>query len=206
MANVNSTSGFKNIPAQSITTGTATALLTPAAGLYSGYPSPLFPAASGLVLVSDPDWQSGNPNAATPTLVNSSVDGNPFRVRLNLLVTTAGAYTFTAKLYKVTQAILFAGTAATVANNTLLATSATYTAGGAGTANMSVDFYFLWDSTSGSLNGTFSTFANDVLTAAAATTQATSVPVTDLNFIPVFTFGTAGANSVVVKEFLIERA
>lgn len=205
MANVNSTSGFKSLPAQAITTGTATALLTPAAGLYQGLPSPLFAAGTGLVAVSDPDYQTNNPTAASPTYTNASLDGVPFRVRLTCLVTTAGSYTFTAKLYKVPQSVVNAGTAATAANSTLLATSATYTAGSATTANFTVDFFFLWDSVSQSLNGTFSTLANGTFTGAAATSQATSVPVTDLNFIPFFTFGTAGANSVTVKEFLIEK-
>jgi hypothetical protein len=64
----------------------------------------------------------------------------------------------------------------------------------------------IWDSTSAKLNGWFSSDVNNTYTAAAAITTVTSLSVTNLVFIPAFTFGTSNAaNTVAVKEFLFEN-
>ena len=207
MANVNTSQALKNVPSQAITTATSTALLVPSGTLaYSGYPSPFLQGGTGFVLVSDPDVQSYNPYATSPTYVNSSLDGQVFRLRLNCLVTTAGAYTFIPKIYQVPIAsVIPTNISATATNDNLIVTGATLTAGAAGTFNYVLEGTFIWDSSSLILNGSFRTLANGTYTAEAASTQLTAVPVTGLNFIPFFTFGTAGANSVVVKEFTLER-
>jgi len=199
MANVNSSNGFSGLPAQSITTTTETTLLVPAASaLYQGLPSPIFAAGAGLYLALDPDFQSGNPQAASPTYVNSSVDGKQFRIRVVGLVTVGASSTFVCKLYQ--------GTSSTVGNDTVVAASASYTITTASTINFVVESNFLWDSTSSKLNGWFFTDVNNVFTGAAATTAIASLSVTSLQFIPSFTFGTSNAaNTVTVKEFLLEK-
>lgn len=206
MANVNSSAGWSNLPVQSIVTGTETALVVPAATLYQGLPSPTLAAGVGLPLILDPDAQTNNPTATTPTYINSSIDGKTFRVRLTFLVTTGGAFTLIPRLYRVSASTIAAGTQGTLANDSVLAVGATFTAGAAGTFNYTQEFTFLWDSSSAILNGYFNSLANGTFTGSAATTQRTAVAYPDINFIPSFIFGTANAaNAIQVKEFLFEK-
>lgn len=198
MANVNSSAGWSGLPAQSITTTSATALLVPAAGLYATLPNQTMAAGTGLFISPVNNAQTSNPYAATVTYVNDSVDGKQFKVRVVGLVTVGAASTFVAGLYL--------GTSATLASDTLLAATTSYSITGAGTVNFVAEWNFIWDSTSTKLNGTVSSLVNDVWTAPAAITQATVTDPTTLKFIPAFTFGTANAsNTVTVKEFLFEN-
>jgi hypothetical protein len=202
MASVNTTAGYQNIPAQSIAVSTETALLVPAQGVFPGLPSPTLAAGTGLVIGFPPD------------IIGSIYDGHPFVVSLVGKATTAGSYNFTPKIYQVPQAIVLAGTQTTLANDHVQVSLAA-TAIATTTVNFSVSAQFLWDSTSLILNG-FVTSAqingvNIVANAGTvgtlvATTQQTGVGIKDLNFMPTFTFGTAGANSVQVTEFVIDRA
>lgn len=195
MANANSTSGFTNLPAQVITTGSATALLVPAVGTYGTLPSPALAAGAGLYIEVPPDIATGSTNW----------DGHQFKVRLVGIVTTGTSSTFKADLYL--------GTSSTAASDTALTASSASAAIGTTSVNFAYEYTLLWDSVSQNLNGYFGFYINDVLTGSVAITQVTktSTPVnssllTNLTFIPFFTFGTAnGANSVTVKEFLIER-
>ena len=199
MANVNSSLGFSTLPAQVVSTTAATTLLVPpSTALYQGLPSPVFSAGAGLYLALDPDYQSGNPQATSPTYVNSSVDGRQFKIRVVGLVTVAASSTFQVSLYN--------GTSSTVTSDTLVAISASYTITTASTINFVFENNFLWDSTSSHLNGWFYSDVNNVFTGAAAITAITNLSVTSLQFIPAFTFGTANAsNTVTVKEFLFEK-
>jgi hypothetical protein len=218
MPNVNSCQGFKNLPAQTIaTSATPTALLTPASGLISAYPSPVNPSGTGLVLISDPDVQSSNPTATSPTYVNASLDGQAFKLRLVALITpgTASSTVFTPYIYEVPQSVLLLNTLTSgsptsggptfTANDHLLYTGATVTTTATTAYNYVLEAELIWDSASGILNGYFDTLGAGTYTAAAATTPLASVTATGLNFIPFFAFSTASNSTVVVKEFLLER-
>lgn len=199
MANVNSSNGFVSLPAQVIGTTAATALLVPpSTALYQGLPSPVFAAGAGLFLAVAPNYQSSNPNAASPTYVNDSVDGRQFRIRIVGLVVASASSTFQISLYQ--------GSSSTLTSDTLVSISASYTVTTASTVNFLFENNFLWDSTSQKLNGWFNSDVNNTFTGSAAITAVTSLSVTNLNFIPAFTFGTANAaNQVIIKEFLVEN-
>ena len=198
MSNVNSSNGFVSLPAQTIgTTAITTLLVPPASALYQGLPSPVFAAGAGLYLAVAPNYQSSNPNAASPTYVNDSVDGRQFRIRVVGLVTVSASSTFQVSLYQ--------GTSSATSADTLIAISASYTITTASTINFVFEDNLLWDSTSQKLNGWFQSDVNNVFTGSAANTAVTGLSVTSLQFIPAFTFGTSNAaNTVTVKEFLVE--
>jgi len=199
MANVNSSNGYVSLPAQVIGTTAATTLAVPAAtALYQGLPSPIFAAGAGLYIDPAKNYQSSNPSAASPTYVNDSVDGRQFRVRVVGFTTVSASSTF--------QVSLFNGSSSTTTSDTLVAISASYTITTASTVNFVLEANFLWDSTSSQLNGWFFSDVNNTYTGAAATTKVASLSVTNLQFIPAFTFGTSNAaNTVTVKEFLFEN-
>ncbi len=199
MANVNSSNGWVSLPAQTIGTTSATTLLVPAAtALYQGLPSPVFAAGTGLYLALDPDYQSSNPTASSPTYVNSSVDGRQFRIRVVGITTVSASSTFQVSLYN--------GTSSTVTSDTLVSISASYTITTASSINWIFETNMIWDSTTSHLNGFFYSDVNNVFTGGAAITAITNLSVTSLQFIPSFTFGTANAaNTVTVKEFLVEK-
>lgn len=205
MATSNTTVGFLDLPLQSIAGTTETALLTPASG-YGTLPSPTFAAGSGLVVGFPPDI-AGNLN----------FDAHSFVVRLVGKILTAGSYTFKPSLYQVPGSIVTAGTAGTLSNDNAVAVGAATSSGGAGTQNFILEARFLWDSTSKKLNGGVQLYQINGVNIAVGTpsgtagqfqvtTQVTSVAITDLNFIPSFTFGTAGVNGVTVTEFVIDKA
>lgn len=205
MANVNTTAGIQNWPAQIIGTTTETALLVPALTnppTVTGWPSPAFAAASGVAIGFPTD------------VIGAVYDGHPFLVTLIGTVTTGASLTFLPKIYQVPATIIAAGTQATVSNDHVVVALAATTVATA-TVNFSVQAQFLWDSTSKILNGQLvSAQINGVNIApnagtagtSVATTQVTAVGIGDLNFLPSFTFGTANAaNAVVVKEFTLDR-
>lgn len=198
MANVNSKQGFVSLPAQSVTGAFSTLLVPAASALYQGLPSPVFAAGAGLYVNVAPDYQSSNPNATSPTYVNDSVDGRQFKIRVVGIATLAAASTFQVSLYN--------GSSSTSSSDTLIAISASYTVTTASTVNFVFENNLIWDSTSAKLNGWFKSDVNNTFTADAAITAVTSLSVTNLNFIPAFTFGTSNAgNTVTVKEFLVEN-
>jgi hypothetical protein len=190
--------GVQNLPAQSITGTTETALLVPAAGLYPSFPSPTYAAGTGLWLGTPPDIQG------------SDFDGHAFKVRVAGKVFTGAAATLVTKLYQVPAAIVAAGTSATVANDVVVVTNAA-SASVTGAANFVVEAQFIWDSASLKL-GT-SAGINQVAGAAVTPTlvsptlvYAAPATINVLNFIPSFTFSAGNAaNTVTVTEFFIER-
>ena len=203
--NANTTVLWRDLPAQAITTTTETALLVPTSTQnYGVLPSPTLPAGTGLYLGLPADLA-----------LNPTYDGSPFKVRLCGLITTAGSYTATVKLYQVPGTIAAAQTAATLANDNSVFALAATSSGGAGTQNFTVEAEFLWDSTTKALHG-YMTAAqiNGVNIAVNSGTAGTMVATTaisnlglkDMNFIPSFTFGTAGANSIQITEFAIDRS
>lgn len=204
MANVNSTAGYQNLPAQAITGTTETALVVPAQGLYGGsLPSPTFAAGTGLAIVFPTD------------IAGSVYDGHPFDVTVCGKITTAGSITALVNLYQVPNTIIAAGTVGTLSNDHVVITG-TATTVATTTVNFIHQARFIWDATSKILGGQVlmsqikgvNIVANSGTAGTnVATTIITAVGLQDLNFTPSFTFGTANAgNSVTVTEFSINRA
>jgi hypothetical protein len=209
VANANSIAGFYNF-SEAITVSTQLACIIPAGGSpgtsYPGYPSPVLVQGAALAASCPPDIAGGE------------LDGHPFRVRLTGTATTAGSYTFSTRVYQVPNSVMgvigsagmvtSAGAAGSGVNAIAAASTATSIA--TATANFMLSFLMIWDASSKHLNGMIEQMVLDgtILAAPAqnnATTQVTGVGLSDLNFMPTFTFGTAGANSVLVREFVIER-
>lgn len=196
MSNQNTVVGVYNLPAQSITSGTETALLVPAQGAYPGYPSPTLAAGAGLFLAVPQDI----------TGAGSCVDGHELKIRIVGKVAVASG-TFQVKLYQVPAAISAAGTQATLTNDNVVFAPASQTPA-ATPNNFWVDFYMLWDSGSQLLNGYGSDAIGNLPSPPvfALGTQRTVTTISGLQFIPSFTFGTGNAaNSVTITEFTIER-
>lgn len=200
--NVNSMVGFQNLPAQSITVNTATALLVPAQGLTTSLPSPTLVAGSGLYLSAPQD------------VAGSELDGHPFKVRVAGKIFTGAASTFTTILYQVPASIIAAGTVSTLANDNSFVSSGV-SASVTGAANFILEAEAIWDSTTQKLTGFITTsFVSNAITAnvlgsagtSVAVAYASATGVNGLNFIPSFTFATANAaNTVTVTEFVIDR-
>lgn len=194
MSNVNTFAGYYNLPAQTITGTSATPLLVPASG-YSTLPSPALAAGAGLYAQIGPD-----------ILNNMTFDGHPFLVRLAAKVFTAASLTFAAE-------IRF-GTSSTASSDTSIGVTTGTISAFSGNGNFLLEANLFWDSVNQEL---FGNFTKQYYTAAggtfAAPAAATAISVANVNsappaltFIPVFTFGTAGANTVTVTEFTIDRA
>lgn len=208
MANVNTFAGVYNVPTQLITTGTATALLVPASG-YSSYPSPLFPAASGLSIAPPSDVTGGD------------LDGHAFKVRVSGIYNTGTASTFLLSLAQVSSAnVGVIGAAGGVTSTGVLGTGATVIGAGTvgtsvtGAGSFSLEATLIWDSVSKQLSGTFGGSGSFVNASGAATTftpitvstRVASLNFVDINFLTTFTFGSSNAaNSVTVKEFVLDR-
>lgn len=199
MANVNSSNGWVSLPAQAVTTANETPLLVPpSSALYQGLPSPTFSAGAGLYLNLANTINTNNPTASSPTYTNDAVDGRQFKIRVVGLCSVSASTTVQLALYN--------GSSSTTSSDTLIAISASYTI----TTSSSVNFVFetnlIWDSTSKSLNGWFSSDVNNVFTGGAAITQVTNLSVTNLQFIPSVIYATSNAaNTWTVKEFLFEN-
>lgn len=208
MSNSNTSVWWNDLPAQTISASTETALLVPAGPPTANYgtlPSPAFPAATGLSLGWPPDIAG-----------SGSYDGHPFKVRIAGRLVTAASMNQTLKIYQVPASIVAAQTSATLTNDHIFVSLAATSSGAAATQSFLVEAELFWDSVTKTLNG-FVTAAqiNGVNIAVnsgtagtnVATTQITAVGVGDLNFIPSFQFGTAnGGNNVTVTEFALDRA
>lgn len=190
MANSNTFLVIPDLPVQTIATANAV-LTVPAAGLYSGYPSPGSVAGSAFTLT---------PN---DTIVGGIFDDEAFKVRILGVVTVgAGNSTFTPAIY--------IGTSTTVGSNTSLGIG---TATGSLTAATSYQFWLeatvSWNATTQKITGFYQQEVNGVLQNSGTPTAITPTSVTAvslLNFLPTFSFGTTQAgNSVQVGEFALDR-
>lgn len=205
MSNVNTFVGYQDIPAQVVSTTTATSLLVPVSGVYAGLPSPALPAGVGLYLGLEQDIP-----------VQGTFDANKFSVRVQGKLFTGAASTVVIGLYQAPNTIVQAGTQSTVANVHAVANMTTASAAITGASNFVLEASFIWDSASNLLNGYVDAFSVNgalqaVNTAAAGANVATSIQTLlgaqDLKFLPFITFGTANAaNSWTVSEFAIDRA
>ena len=209
MANMNTVAGFQSF-SQSVSVNTEVGCLITAAGGYPGYPSPAFVIGTPMTASIPPDIAGGE------------LDGHPFKILLSGTATTAGSYTFRFGVYQTSAANLgVIGTAGQVTTagahgtgSTITLALSTATTISTTTANFYMEMSCIWDSTSklftcstqtGAFQAGVALAAPAITSAGAGTVTISSVGLTDLNFWPAFTFGTAGANSMVVKEFSINR-
>jgi|HubBroStandDraft_1064217.scaffolds.fasta_scaffold42569_3 hypothetical protein len=210
MSNVNTFSGFYNIPAQLAANTSANVLVVPASG-YAGLPSPVLIAGSGLTVSVGPD------------IVGGFYDVHPFKVKCYGKATTTGAAsTIIPILYQVpgvdVGVISAAGsvTSAGVVGTgpTLIDTCATIGSSTVATVEFAYEWTLLYNKTAGSLGGAktfaFTNFTGtSVYTAAAAISGGpitSGVLLADLNFELTFTFSAATSpNAVTVYEFSIDR-
>lgn len=204
MANQNTVTGIYNVPAQVITGTSETALLVPAAGLYPGFPSPQFPAASGLSVSAPQDIAGG------------VVDLHEFKIRLVARIANPGGGNFTLKMYQVPFASL--GTISATGSVTSLGAPGSgdnvIDAGSAAAAGnpsiYAVEYQLIWSSVNATLGGTVTGIRNAStlvsLASISAPLSSNVAAVSALNFMPSFTFATGNAgNFVQVSEFVIER-
>lgn len=208
MSNVNTTSGFYNLPTTAVGATSEQAILVPASGLYPSLPSPTLPVGSGLSVAPSPD------------ITGSVWDGRAFRFRCVGVASTAGsAATIIAKLRQVNAiAVGVIGAAGSVTTagvpgtgTNLFATSATIGSSNVASVQFEYEYTLFWDSVSKNLTGfksvDYSNFTStNVLTATAVGTPIASLNFADLNFLMSFTFSASSTtNTITVKEISIER-
>lgn len=208
MARVDTSVGIYNYPVATTTATTETALLAPtASGLYPGFPSPEFPLSTSSVPVG---LFIGIPS----DIVGSVYDGHPFEVRVAGKLTTTATTSLTVNLYNAKQSTFSGGpsassyTIATLGTGcTKVVTNGTPQAVGSGGASVNVmqTASFIWDSVSknlSTLSGTLYVNGTSVTTTLA---NATSVAITDINFIPSFTYSATNSPVLTLTEFVINR-
>jgi len=145
--------------------------------------SPLYIAVPPDVAVGSVDW-----------------DGHPFRVRFSGVATVGATATFQPEIYL--------GNSATIGSNVQLTAPAVVSITGPGSAHFYVDALLLWDSSSLAVTGSYSSLIGATFTSAVAVTAAGSaIAMTGLVFTATVNFSVANAaNTVTIKEFVIERA
>jgi hypothetical protein len=208
MARNDTVAGIYNYP-QTIAVTTETPLLTPAAaGLYPGFPSPLFPLTTG----ANPDGLFIS--VPTDIAAGSEFDGHPFEVLFACTVKSTATTNALFNLYNAKASSFNTGVGQTGYTVGTLGTGCTKVLTGTATANLtsavSINYImktqFLWDSVTKILSWIGSTqYQNGVLISNAANANATTVAQGDLNFIPSFTFASAATLTVNVTEFVINR-
>jgi len=199
MSNVNTFTGFMNLP---VVTAPSTAVTTykvpAAAGTYAGLPSPSQIAGNALVI-------SAMPGDTTPGCVTDY--GRPFRVRVNGQISPAQSEAFTLKVYQCTAAAFATGfTAATgTGQNVLTSTGLTGTETAAD--NFFFDVVLMWDSVSKLLNGySYGQLGNQTFQPILKTTQVTAVNEKDLNFYFSYAFASTGTGDTIGPlDFTIDR-
>ncbi len=209
MARQDSVAGYPAFNySQTIAVTTETALLAPSASGVSPYfPSPEFP-------LSTTTYPTGVFVGVSPDIAGSVFDGHPFEVVLSFTASSSATTNTLVDLYNAKAASFKDGPAASSYTLATLGTGCTKVVTGTATANLTssvtinyiMKASFLWDSLTKILSWTGTTqYQNGVIVANAANANATSVGLTDLNFIPSFTFASAATTTVNIKEFVINR-
>lgn len=209
MARNDTSYGFPNFNySQAVAVTTETALLAPSASGVSPYfPSPAFP-------LSTTTFPTGVFAGVSPDIAGSLFDGHPFEVVLAFTASSTATTNTLVNLYNAKASTFSGGPGATGYTLATLGTGCTKVVTGTATANLTssvtinyiMKAQFLWDSLTKILSWTGTTqYQNGVLIANAANANATSVAITDLNFIPSFTFASAATTTVNLKEFVINR-
>lgn len=209
MARQDSVAGYPAFNySQTIAVTTETALLAPSASGVSPYfPSPEFP-------LSTTTYPTGVFVGVSPDIAGSVFDGHPFEVVLSFTASSSATTNTLVDLYNAKASSFKDGPAASSYTLATLGTGCTKVVTGTATANLTssvtinyiMKASFLWDSLTKILSWTGTTqYQNGVIVANAANANATSVGLTDLNFIPSFTFASAATTVVNIKEFVINR-
>lgn len=132
--------------------------------------------------------------------------GKPFLLRAWGTCTTGATTNLTLKLYQVPSSIVTAGTASTVGNDNIVATS-TARAVNSTTAPFYLEAVLQWDSVGKAIKGQATFEINNLVDAYAATTAVTSITAdSELNFIISATLSVGNAANVVnLREFAAEN-
>lgn len=202
--------GIQNFP-QTVAVTTETPLLVPSAsGIYSTLPSPEFP-------LSTSSLPTGLFVGVPADIAGSVFDGHPFEVSLAFKATSTATTNILVSLYNAKASSFSAGSGAGTSGGYTLGTLGTgctkiipSTATAGLTSTQSINYWlkaqFIWDSVTKILSYATSTaYLNGASVAANSPVNATSVGLTDLNFIPSFTLASAATTSIVVTEFVINR-
>ena len=209
MARQDSVVGYPNFNySQVVAVTTETPLLAPsAAGISPYFPSPAFP-------LSTTTYPAGVFIGVPADIAGSEFDGHPFEVVLAFTASSTATTNTLVNLYNA-KASTFAGgpsaasyTLATLGTGCTKVLTGTATAGltSSVTINCVLRTSFLWDSLTKILSwGGTTQYINGAVVANAANANATAVAITDLNFIPSFTFASAATTTVNIKEFVINR-
>lgn len=215
MARQDTVSGFQNyqVPLTQYTGLTETALLAPnASGVYAGFPSPTIP-------ISTSTYPTLLWAGVAPDIAGSEFDGHPFEVKIAGKVSgVSGTNTLTLKLWQAAQSVLLSGPSSTtyggLTTHPPSGTGINSIAAGAAitlTSSVVTNFVFnvplIWDSVSQKLNiaAAPSLYAIGATVTVTPTASTSSVAITDLNFFPTFTFGTAQSASILLTELSINR-
>ena len=209
MARQDSSFGYPNFNySQVVAVTTETALLAPSASGVSPYfPSPEFP-------LSTTTYPTGVFVGIPADIAGSVFDGHPFEVVLSFTASSTATTNTLVNLYNAKASSFSGGPAATGYTLATLGTGCTKVLTGTATANLTssvtinyvLKTQFLWDSLTKILSWAGTTqYQNGVLITNAANANATTVAITDLNFIPSFTFASAATTTVNIKEFVINR-
>ena len=202
---------FTVTPSQ-YTAGSEQVLYAPlATGVNPGFPSPTFPLSTSTYPVAVYITPS-------PDIAGSVMDGHPFEVKFAAKFTTGGTCSILMNMYQVTNAVVTAGvsnasyTALTQASpsGTGITKLVTGTSTAANTTSGTVTFsqQYVWDSVSKQLviNTPAVTYQKGVaISNTQSAASVASLGMTDLNFVPSFTFATAVPTVFTVTEFSIAR-
>jgi len=192
-----------------VVSGTSeTPLLAPSAsGVYSRFPSPLFP-------LSTTTYPVGLFISVPPDVSPDVFDGHPFEVQMAGTISGATTTNCLVNLYNAKKSTWSEGpysknyTIGTLGTGCTNIVTGTATSGI--TSSASINFWlkaqFLWDSTTKILSfGAAAQYMNGSVVAVSNTASVSGLSISDLNFIPSFTFSGGGSNTVTVTEFAITR-
>jgi hypothetical protein len=194
----------------SVTTDTGTtvlALTIPTGTEVLGSGAGLRPGNNKAILTMPYGANSQVPNVSDrPFFSSTSFEGRPLVVRV--------AGTFTSAVASNDLKIgLYLGTSATLGSDLAISSITTGTSGnfGAVSGHFLAEFKFIWDSTSGKLDGIVETGligpsgVTPTVTALAATTQVAAATVSTLSFIPSAKWNASNAgNTVSITDFSID--
>jgi len=209
MARQDSSFGYPNFNySQVVSVTSETALLAPtASGVSPYFPSPEFP-------LSTTTYPVGVFIGVPADIAGSQFDGHPFEVSLSFTASSTATTNTLVNLYNAKASTFSGGSASSSYTLATLGTGCTKVLTGTATAGLTssvtinclLKTTFMWDSLTKILSWCGTTqYINGAVVANAANANATSVAITDLNFIPSFTFASAATTTVNIKEFCINR-
>jgi hypothetical protein len=210
MSRQDSSAGFPSFNyVQAVAVTSETALLAPSASGVSPYfPSPDFP-------LSTTTYPVGVYVGVPADIAGAVYDGHPFEVSLSFVASSTATTNMLVNLYQAKQSTFSGGPAATGYTLATLGSGCTKVVTGTATAGLtstvSQNFWmkasFVWDSVSGKLGYCLATQYQSGAAPAIASSASVTGPlaITDLNFIPSFTFASAATTTITFKEFVINR-